>query len=133
MSSNSSDSSPARSGGFQSMLARLRGMVQAMKMPEPEASESQTAGWESPVPPGPAPAVAEPETPAGPAERGEDAPPAAPVAAEPVDEAAPSSPVPAGPFPTAEPEAPPAPTVDRVCPLCQSPRAPDRSYCDSCG
>ncbi|HXG09097.1 MAG TPA: hypothetical protein VNK04_04850, partial [Gemmataceae bacterium] len=114
------------------MLARLRGMVQAMKASETEADQP-TPGWESPVPPGPTLAASVSETPAEAPDTSESAPAMATVSPEPPAEPLAAPVPPTEPLVVVAPEAPPAPPVSLQCPLCQAPRTLDRSYCESCG
>jgi serine/threonine protein phosphatase PrpC len=140
MASDSSESKLPPAGSLQSMLARLRGMVQALKTLEEERDDLLPT-WDTAAGPG-----------ALPAETGLAVP-----AAEPALEVAemPSTTEPLRPEPTATAEAPevtPAPEVaasvssweesgegetqaprPEFCPYCQAPRTGTEVYCANCG
>src|SRR6516165_6398621 len=92
-----------RSGGLQSMLARLRGMVHSIKPPEPESSEEIFPTWDAPDVPveGPsAPPLAIPLS--SPDQTAQDAPPESSASlAEPVLSEAQPKPISAPPLPLA--------------------------------
>jgi len=112
MASDAPQSPPPRPGALQSMLARLRGMAEAMLPTAQEPEEEVLPSWDAPGAPKAgeaAPAAARvPDT----AEF-----PAATPAATPVAEAVPAA----------------APVVPQLCPHCSSPRNGTLGYCDNCG
>jgi serine/threonine protein phosphatase PrpC len=112
---NPSDSKSAKAGGLQAMLARLRGMVEAMKEEAPASDAELSPEIDAPE----AAAIVEPP----PAEA------VTPPQAEPVIENAAETPPVAEPVAefAASPQTPP-----RLCPLCQAPRNGD-TYCGDCG
>src|SRR5262245_6183735 len=129
MANNSSEPTPRPAGGLQSMLARLRGIVQARKPPldDGRAPEEVLPTFDVPdgvAPPLPAPTDAVPL--ALPVQDG--SPPEAPLA-EPVAEAA------SGPAAVAESpvRVAPAGTPRQLCPYCHAPRSSSDSYCGNCG
>jgi serine/threonine protein phosphatase PrpC len=111
------DTNPPPSGGLQDMLARLRGMSEAMKADEsePDAEEILPA-WD-------APALAERELAAA-------IPLATPVEAQAAAEAPMADSVAEAAVAVVE-EAEPAPPVPQLCPLCKAPRVD--SFCMDCG
>ncbi len=130
MASDPPAPNPPPPGGLQSMLDRLKGMVDSLNKDESEEEILPT--WDVPLPP-----------PAG----------EAPVAVEPLEgvpvEAIPEA-VPVAPAPVLEPEraerpAPPPPiarpaapaeaeaAAPAVCPVCHSKRAPGHKNCVDCG
>jgi serine/threonine protein phosphatase PrpC len=153
MASNPSDANPSRPGGLQSMLARLRGMVQSLKpgdetppaaiplVPEASAlpkSRDETASsegvngpedemlptWdENAVPAEQTPPVALPVTEGETAEGAPEALPVAELAEETPSATAPAS-VPENRIPA--PAALP-------CPVCGSPRVDGQTSCGDCG
>ena len=148
MSSNTSEPKHPQQGSLQSMLARLRGMMQALKSAEPPVAEQPdllptwdlpgtSTGNAAPVaqatpavagtpelePDHSAEAVAEPIVTGGPEARpeapGEDA----------TKEATATASEPAAPV--AEPSA--AAPAPQLCPYCQAARKGEQIYCDECG
>src|SRR5207253_8901435 len=131
MASNPSDPRAPQPGSLQSMLARLRGMVQALKATESSGAqqEEMLPTWDEPAPAGTsmAPGQASPMD-------GAAAPTAAPATAplpEPsVEGAGAAAPPHAEPAPAAEVEAasvgakesPATLEAPRLCPHCQAPR-----------
>jgi serine/threonine protein phosphatase PrpC len=114
MSSNSPEPTPSRPGGLQSMLARLKGMVQSIKPAgDPEPDEILPTWDTTPPPPAAAGAEAAPEAeaaPAGPPAPGADGGSAV-TAAEPAPPAAPAL----------------------CCPVCGSPHDGGGPLCLDCG
>ena len=127
MASNSPDPGAPRPSGFQSVLAKLKGMVQSLKPGDEPATEDLMPTFDEEVPAAdgaPPAAIPTAEPAAGPGPHAvpvETPPQAVPVAA---------------PEPVAEPvltaaEAPaPAPILCRVC---QSPRIGQETSCADCG
>jgi protein phosphatase len=125
METNRPETQSPPSGSLQSMLARLRGMVQALTNP---SSEEPGKGELLPTWDGGAP-VTEPPSSAVVVEA-EPAPASLPVA-ETVEETAPAPAV-------SETAPPPATTVEpgpaaQLCPACQAPRTEAQIYCSECG
>jgi PPM family protein phosphatase len=131
MSSNAPDPRPPQPRSLQSMLARLRGMVQALKSPEPTDAPATdlVPTWDE--------AAARPQ---------EVPPPAIPVAVRVLElgETAPEASLgeveapaaPAAPVPEADTDtvgAEPPTSVERTCPHCQAPRPDGQAYCANCG
>jgi serine/threonine protein phosphatase PrpC len=118
MESNSPESKPPQSGSLQSMLARLRGMVQALKATDQEGEELLPT-WDATA-----------STPIAPAERLSSATAAAEKGAQPAELADAS-----GAAPAVVREDIPAPqqAVPPVCPYCQAPRTGQEPYCADCG
>src|SRR5438105_23154 len=110
MESNASEPTPPRPGALQSMLARLRGMAEAM-LPKAQAAGEEAPAWDPA-----ADREAEESAPAAPPEATTaEVPVAAPVAAPAAD------------------AVPPAPPAAQRCPHCGAPRDGTQSYCDNCG
>jgi serine/threonine protein phosphatase PrpC len=129
MASNPTEPRPPQPSGLQSMLARLRGMVQALKsteMPSGPAEEIMP-GWDvsaaAPSPPPVAEALPVAELAADTASQEP-----APSVAAPGVECAPAAVETGAAAPAQEPPAPP-----QLCPYCQAPRSGDQEYCDNCG
>jgi PPM family protein phosphatase len=141
MASNPSDPRAPQPGSLQSMLARLRGMVQALKATESSGAkqEEMLPTWDEPAPVGAS--VAPPDASPTPMD-GATAPSVTPEVV-PVQSAKgpPALPQTEKPAPTADQdaapmgaeEAPAALEAPRLCPHCQAPRKDEQVYCDECG
>lgn len=144
MASNPSDSKPPQANGLQAMLARLRGMVQALKTTEQEGEELVPI-WDamgSPTLPSEARPTSAPaaEQAVGVAERthtAEGTPASEPaLTAEQCETAGGTSPAESNEV--GEPRTPPqtevpASSASRLCPYCQAPQSGTESYCADCG
>src|SRR5438552_9377468 len=118
MATNSPEPTPQPAGGLQSMLARLRGMVQALKSSETTENAAEDV----------LPTFDVPESPAS----------ASPPVASPVDDGTPpAEPVGESPPPIAELVESPAPAplaeAPQLCPYCRAPRNSVDTYCGNCG
>ncbi|HEV3262808.1 MAG TPA: protein phosphatase 2C domain-containing protein, partial [Gemmataceae bacterium] len=109
MASNAPEPTPPRPGTLQSMLARLRGMAEAMLPKAKEPEQEVLPSWDASG----APQAAEP----APAAATAEIPVATPVASPAADSVGVS----------------PAPAAGQLCPHCNAPRDGAQSYCDNCG
>src|SRR5437867_3391558 len=130
MANNSSEPTPQPAGGLQSMLARLRGMVEALKSPadEEKVPDEVLPTFDGPEVPAAPPAPAMEESPPLALPVGDGSPPSAPVV-EPAAEAPPA----VAEAAEALPAAPPVEALKQLCPYCQAPRNSTDSYCGNCG
>jgi serine/threonine protein phosphatase PrpC len=155
MASNASDPRPPQPSGLQSMLARLRGMVQALKSPDPEEQQAQELlpTWDNadlgnaghlPVQPISA-ALMDGTSESGPEHPSAEEPPASQgevssLAGEPPASTSATREASDAPIPDQGTTA--APALDRssvpdpgvqLCPHCQAPRLGSQIYCAECG
>ncbi|HMC89568.1 MAG TPA: hypothetical protein VKI17_08465, partial [Gemmataceae bacterium] len=142
MASNPSDPRAPQPGSLQSMLARLRGMVQALKATESSGAqqEEMLPTWDEPAPVGTSVAAGQ-ASPRDGAAAPTDAPATAPPPEPSLEGAGAAAPPRAEPASAAEVEAasvgaeesPATLEAPRLCPHCQATRKDEQVYCDECG
>src|SRR5258708_3501772 len=148
MTSNASDPRPPQPSGLQSMLARLRGMVQALKSPEPEQQPGQELlpTWDpglTPVAPFVPSLVYETSEPAAETSSADPSETSQTLGTEgsadlstPVLDGSSETTTPSEPVTLETSEAAPSegPAVTgQLCPFCQAPRPGNETYCADCG
>ena len=135
MAANVPDSKVPQPGSLQAMLARLRGMMQALKSTDtlgPERAELLPT-WDAVAATSADPAASSPTAPADLAEDSGSCPQPAAGGTVPEGERSPAA-AQADAVPAPLPPAAPAESqVPQLCPQCSSPRHTDQDYCDNCG